>query len=387
LAGSGQHEHELAGISGPVSSGRAYYPALDGLRALAFLLVFYFHYFALPWGWVGVEIFFVLSGFLITGILYDTQDDRHRFRNFYVRRTLRIFPLYWGTLAVVFLFTLLLHAKLDWTFLAWPLYLGNMLTLLHPSAAAASEDGVRGPGQRFRSPLKIGHFWSLCVEEQFYIFWPAVIFSVRRRVRLLWICAAFLVICPAARLIAQSYAPKWMLQQNLLYAFMPLRIDAFAYGALLALLRRGERTPSLKRPAQLYLGLAVPVVAIFLGPHLADAYFKRSYLYPPWEMTWGLVLADTLSLALLILALEPGSIIYKALNTPGLRWLGRISYGAYVFHYIYIFADTWLINHLPTRHKLLPILTIPLIFTVVLAWLSFRFYETPFIRLKNRFAS
>jgi peptidoglycan/LPS O-acetylase OafA/YrhL len=84
-----------------VESGRAYYPALDGLRAVAFLLVFFLHYLGLPWGWVGVEMFFVLSGFLITGILYDTRDHPHRWRTFYVRRALRIFPLYYGTLAAI----------------------------------------------------------------------------------------------------------------------------------------------------------------------------------------------------------------------------------------------------------------------------------------------
>src|SRR4051812_33973991 len=72
---------------------RAFYPALDGIRAIAFLMVFGQHYLMLPWGWSGVDLFFVLSGFLITGILFDTRNDRHRVRNFYVRRTLRIMPL------------------------------------------------------------------------------------------------------------------------------------------------------------------------------------------------------------------------------------------------------------------------------------------------------
>src|SRR5580658_9184269 len=72
------------------SANRAYYPALDGLRGFAFLGVFLHHYMAFLYGWAGVDVFFVLSGFLITGILYDTRDDLHRFRNFYIRRTLRI---------------------------------------------------------------------------------------------------------------------------------------------------------------------------------------------------------------------------------------------------------------------------------------------------------
>jgi peptidoglycan/LPS O-acetylase OafA/YrhL len=382
----------LAGVSRPVGSGRAYYPALDGLRAVAFLLVFYFHYFALPWGWAGVEIFFVLSGFLITGILYDTQDDSHRFRNFYLRRTLRIFPLYWATLAIVLLVVLLIHAKVDWTFAAWPLYLGNLLGLLHPSSSGPTFGMVAAGklarnGHLYRSTFQIGHLWSLCVEEQFYLFWPAVIFFVRRRGRLIWICAGFIVICPAIRLIAQSFAPMWMLQQELLYRFTPMRIDAFTYGGLLALLRRGNRAISLTRIAKIYAFLGLLLAGIFVGPHLMDAHFRRIYIYPQWEMTWGLVLVDTLSLALLVLALDPGSIVYKALNKRSLRWLGRISYGAYVFHYIYIGANAWFINHLHLKHKLFPMLLFPLVITILLAWFSFPYFETPFIRLKSRFAS
>src|ERR1700728_3407250 len=82
---------------------RAFYPALDGMRAIAFLVVFGHHYLQLPWGWAGVDLFFVLSGFLITGILFDTRNDPNRVRNFYLRRTLRIFPLYYGVMAALLL--------------------------------------------------------------------------------------------------------------------------------------------------------------------------------------------------------------------------------------------------------------------------------------------
>src|ERR1700742_2071666 len=88
---------------------RVFYPALDGLRAIAFLMVLLQHYLAVPWGWTGVNVFFVLSGFLITGILWDTRDTPHRIRNFYVRRALRIFPLYYAIALLFVLTTPLLH--------------------------------------------------------------------------------------------------------------------------------------------------------------------------------------------------------------------------------------------------------------------------------------
>ena len=99
---------------------RAFYPALDGLRAIAFLMVFGQHYLQLPWGWAGVDLFFVLSGFLITGILFDTCDDSHRIRNFYVRRTLRIFPLYYGVMLALLLMQPIIHWHLNWHWLIWP---------------------------------------------------------------------------------------------------------------------------------------------------------------------------------------------------------------------------------------------------------------------------
>ena len=118
---------------------KAYYPALDGLRALAILMVFHFHYTAFyavrspfsHWGWVGVDFFFVLSGFLITGILYDSRGRRHAYRDFAFRRILRIFPLYYAVWLLVLLTAPLLHWKwpvLGWT---WPLYLGNFAQFVH----------------------------------------------------------------------------------------------------------------------------------------------------------------------------------------------------------------------------------------------------------------
>ena len=157
---------------------RAFFPALDGLRAVAFLMVFGQHYLALAWGWTGVNIFFVLSGFLITGILYDTRADPFRVRNFYIRRTLRIFPLYYGVFLVLLLLTPLLHWHWNRYWTLWPLYLGNFLRFLSPLsllrgsaleyAADAHLSSVRLP----HTELYLGHFWSLCVEEQFYLIWP-----------------------------------------------------------------------------------------------------------------------------------------------------------------------------------------------------------------------
>src|SRR6202000_347050 len=114
------HAMPVAGNT-PVSApeNRAFYPALDGIRAVAFTLVFLIHYLRLPWGWSGVNIFFVLSGFLITGIVLDTRVDTLRAPIFYVPRTLRIFPLYYGVMLVLLLLQPLLHCQWTSLWLAW----------------------------------------------------------------------------------------------------------------------------------------------------------------------------------------------------------------------------------------------------------------------------
>ncbi len=228
---------------------RAFYPALDGLRAVAFLMVFGAHYYGLPWGWTGVNIFFVLSGFLITGILFDSRNDPHRAHNFYIRRTLRIFPLYYG----IFLALLLLYPIFHWQWsslwLAWPLYLGNFLRFLSPSVLTphstlqlAANAWLRA--SHFHLVLFLGHFWSLCVEEQFYLFWPWVVFWVRSRKALIWICSSAIVIVPFLRVLAQATAPTWLLTSEFLYRATPFQLDSLLLGGLIALLWRGSHRQS-----------------------------------------------------------------------------------------------------------------------------------------------
>ena len=206
---------------------RAFFPALDGLRAVAFLMVFGQHYLSLAWGWTGVNVFFVLSGFLITGILFDARNDLHRVRNFYLRRTLRIFPLYYGLFFSLLLLSPTMHWRWDRLWAAWPLYLGNFLRFTSPlalvprSALELAADAHLTSPLLPRSEVYLGHLWSLCVEEQFYLVWPWVVFLVRDRRKLLALCAAAVLLGPIFRLFLQAKAPAWMLTEELLYRFTP----------------------------------------------------------------------------------------------------------------------------------------------------------------------
>ena len=248
-------------------ANRAYFPALDGVRALAFLMVFAQHYLGMPWGWAGVDVFFVLSGFLITGILYDSRDQPHRVRNFYIRRTLRIFPLYYGLMALLLLSYPLFRWQWTWAWLVWPAYVGNFARGIHPYVYGsplemlADFQPLSGTIRGFR--LYLGHFWSLCVEEQFYLFWPWIVFWVRDRRKLIFICLACVVICPLMRVAGEQQLPQYMLDQEVLYRWTPFRIDALLLGGLVALVRRGPLSQRMASAARALLPVLLSILVIY----------------------------------------------------------------------------------------------------------------------------
>jgi peptidoglycan/LPS O-acetylase OafA/YrhL len=381
----------------------AFYPALDGLRALAFLMVFGAHYLELPWGWAGVDLFFVLSGFLITGILFDTRDDPYRVRNFYVRRTLRIFPLYYAIMLALLLVAPLAHWQWDWYWLAWPLYIGNFARFIHPFAhgdplqrlADFQPTGFFG---QHRFQLYLGHFWSLCVEEQFYLAWPWLVFWIRGRGRLITICAATLPLCLAMRIAGEHALPPWMLDNEFLYRVTPLRLDALLLGGLIALILRGRQALVMLRAARTALPIALSVVILWILFSPSGHIWKRPCPYPEWKFTWGLSIVDFFSALLILNAVQSNSLVYWVLSLRPLRWVGRMSYGAYVFHDIFhaVFLSIAvnLVRHteagLKMRENVIQIQAtlittlVAFMSTLLMAWLSFKFFETPFLNLKER---
>ncbi len=376
---------------------RNHYPGLDGLRAIAVFMVFCQHYasqyaFIFGWGWAGVDVFFVLSGFLITGILYDSQNQPFRYRDFYIRRTLRIFPLYYAVWLIILLAAPLVHWQWNWRWMLWPAYLGNYARFffLHQAGNPYRFDRLTcGPlvQQWFGSPmhLYIGHFWSLCVEEQFYLVWPLVVYSVRKRETLMKICVGVIIAAPLVRWWLTTLLSSQMLSMELLYRSMPTRIDALLLGGLVALCMRGPQKDWLHRWKQAILGTsAALLVVVYL---LAVKVWKLPYegSATNWVGIYGFTLIDLFASALILETIHPGGWWSRMLSLRGLRNFGVISYGFYVYHDLLHDLYSYMANRFFHPYAASMTILIAFFASWLISWLSYRILEFPMLALKQRF--
>ena len=375
------------GAAGGPAGERPRIPALDGLRGIAIAAVLLFHGTVVSgestveqlvfgvfrnFGWAGVDLFFVLSGFLITGILWDARGEARGIRRFYARRALRILPLYYGYLILVFA----LAARLDPDIPASPGDALFYLLYLQNFAIAAA-----GEWQHSRF---LNLFWSLAIEEQFYLLWPWVVFALRRRA-LMGVCIGALCVSVGLRLaLIDSVAPV------ALYVLTPTRLDGLAAGAFVALAVRGPGgIQALVRPAQALLaatGAGLLAIVVVQGGF--------SYRLP-WTLTVGLGLLALHFASWLVLALRTPaeSGLVRALSSRPLRALGRYSYALYVIHQaVLVFTVTVLGRAIlepiaPDAGSLaiqLFVYGVGLPLAIALAALSWRYYEGPFLALRSR---
>jgi len=370
--------------------------ALDGLRGLAILLVFIFHYggglqstrpaqrlagYFTQFSWSGVVLFFALSGFLITGSLWETTLSARRLRNFYARRALRILPLYLLALLAVAIAALATGAHLSQLrpLLIFVVFLQNFP---HLSSYALSTP----------SPLPLYHFWTLAVEEQFYLIWPIVLYLAHSRRHALRLSLWFFGICELFLFTLYTMAPFVGAVTHHLYDYFLLtQGGAIALGCALSLAMGNRASPTGRKPGthRIVRKYAVHAFVAGLAIYLLTGLSSGSlYLVDPVQFWLGLPalgLAAAASIALVLRTGLPRTIISWA----PLGWLGRISYGFYVFHillepfYDSLGAQVAHTNTGDYYHIVRAILAFVL--TCIISTLSFYLFEMPILSLKRFF--
>lgn len=386
--------HRLTWLKMPASPARlidkpAHIPALDGLRGVAALSVVAYHLLVAGWsssttlhliqkfvtaGWVGVDLFFVLSGFLITGILVRSLEDSPAqrpsqfFKAFYSRRALRIFPLYYAVLLFAIAFPYLLDLR--WNGLQW-LYLAD----LQNNIVFAHRSTRLNP---------IGHLWTLGLEEQFYLLWPLLVYRCRNRRRLL---VGALLACGATlalRILLWSHG----VGQPIISNCTPCRLDGLLLGSSLALsLNGGLLAQARARLVQLALPLCLGALATILLIGVA----RNTWAYEdPAVYTVGYTLLDIFFAMLILVSLQPHTRLGSVLSLPALRGVGRYSYGLYVYHLPIAYWLTAPLRKIFDAHhtKLFGVLISAVVVTttsLLVAVCSYHLFEKRFLGWKRLF--
>jgi peptidoglycan/LPS O-acetylase OafA/YrhL len=343
-------------------------PELDGLRGLAILMVVLYHYFEQPldggWfhaalglGWTGVDLFFVLSGFLIGGILLDARGAANYFQVFYTRRFYRIVPLY---LAILILFPAVALATGN----QW-LRIGNTMPWYY--YWTFTQNFWMAHTGRFGA-LTLAVTWSLAIEEQFYLTLPFLINRLSTA-RLHQVIRLGIYTAPVLRIgIGLAFPHNWIAP----FALMPCRMDALLLGVLAALLVREGKVPKFLKPAILVLGLG-PLAFTRFCPTV-DNPLMQSFGY-----TW---MALFYTAVLLYAVTQTESRLSRVLRTRWLGWLGGLAYGVYLFHENVlglVFGSIWGREpFIDGGYSLLTAL-LAVAITLALASASWRFFEKPLL--------
>ncbi|HVZ93046.1 MAG TPA: acyltransferase [Phycisphaerales bacterium] len=398
-------------------------PVLDGLRGLAILLVMLFHQTVMSHvnavdnalfnimgvGWCGVDLFFVLSGFLITGILLDTRDGPGYFRTFYARRTLRIFPLYYAVVIAVFVVVPVAAKLTDSSFL------NERIQQFQASGGSPIwywlylQNYSMAWTHSFQHRM-IGVVWSLAIEEQFYLVWPAVIYFCRR-VSLKWVCFGLIAAAIALRIwiVARGSHPI------VAYILTPTRMDSLAIGALVAIQAReraGLTAWTRAAPAASVGGLAGAVALVVIDGVMgwstafdtAPTSAEIRSMNGPLVQMFGFTLFAIGFAGLLVMCLtsERGSLLHRTFGSSTMRMLGKYSYALYLFHAPIrgairdkVFGPV--VEGKPPPHIPFPKIlgsetpaqvlfyVVATLATLALAWLSWQLFEKHFLKLKKYF--
>lgn len=369
-------------------AGNGYIKSLDGVRAIAILLVMTFHARLTNFGWIGVQLFFVLSGFLITGILWKEKSNPaplgFKFKKFWVRRSLRIFPLYYGYVGIIAILWLVIH---------FPVY----FPLFFPYIATYTANFPLALLHEYGNPL-FNHLWSLSIEEQFYLLFPLIILLFPKRM-IKTLLIAIVLLSPLLRLLVGEHykglgLPALAISDAVNFNTL-CQLDAFCLGGLIPVLNLDSR---IKRPWTIFaagalISLTAGILNYSTTIHRNGFAFDWGYYHygvGNYEFVWQYSCLNLLFAALLLALVSN----YGRHRFPWLtsllenKWMvrmGKVSYGMYIFHwliYIYLFYGPFK----PIHRLGISLLFIPYVIVVYgLSELSYRLYEARFIQWKDRF--
>ncbi len=362
-------------------------PALDGVRGLAVLLVLCYDCLKLQnngfvptmivrkfaaSGWIGVDLFFVLSGFLITGILLDTVGRKGYWKSFILRRSVRIFPLYYGTLVIVFGIVPLLYlvsgyqsgvgalAEVKQTQFWYWSYLQNWLF---------AWQGAWPEGRL------LNHFWSLAVEEQFYLVWPFVVVACSRK-RLAWLCLGLCLFALSLRYVMLSNGFPGVAT----YVMTITRMDSLCAGALLAI---AFRSPGWRlRWAGYFPIICAAAIVILLG---TDAVYPvlKSESFAAYSIGHTLIATFFALLIGTLVILPQNHLLSRLFCFSGLVSLGKYSYAIYVFHrFVYRAVKSYDWSFLADSLQGWGVFAVTLALSYLVARISWLLWESPFLALK-----
>lgn len=373
-------------VENPLGQRKFYYPSLDGLRFFGFLLVFLHHVYQTTYttnpvgnffvtifrtnGWVGVDLFLILSGFLVTTLFLKERAEFGNFslKNFFLRRALRIWPLYYLALFVGFLaFPLIVgqlgnthyQSQLKGEFWWYFLFLGNWYTVINDYSV-------------FRN---IGLLWTISLEQQFYFVWPFILLAGKGFRSLLIYCLV---------LIAGAIFLRWVLfqfdiQHPDIYVNTFARMDTLVFGSLLAAVNFYR--PSLKKYIRPFLNLPILIgILIIFFLFLFETGTIRTYLVR--HSIWGYIVLGLFMGYFIVASLNTRSVVGRFLSQKSLVWLGKISYGLYVWHILAIDLTRFLIGKTPIAF-LEPVIALAL--AIFISWVSYKFFEVKFLKLKDKF--
>jgi len=369
-------------------SGSGYIKSLDGLRAMAIILVLSLHTGVMHFGWVGVQLFFVLSGFLITGILWKEKGREepisYKFKKFWVRRALRILPLYFGYLFVLSLTYLLFHFP-D----SFRTYMPYLLTYTYNFTRTL-------PGWKIDPAF--AHLWSLAIEEQFYLFFPLILLLAPKRFVRIFM-GVIIVITPITRwALGQYFIHKGFKGEALatiVYWNSFSHLDAFFIGGMIPVLSLNKH---IKKPwffltAGLILVLSAGIWNF--ANHVDRSFYLTDFGYSfgqtsNYAYVWQYSVLNLFfaSIILVLVSEHVQRFSFPLRRILENRWLvniGKVSYGMYIYHWIiwfYLFENFFKPEKYLSR---LPLFIPYLIIVYFVSAFSFRFFEAYFIKLKDRF--